>query len=680
MTELSAWAILLIPIAAFLLIGAGRLVPALRRQQLWAGYLAIIAILLSFALSCWALATVFANGGASVGFVDHNWLNFGFLNQGSDAHVTIPFGIHLDSLTAMMLVIATSISFLVQVYSQGYMHGDNGYSRYYAYMCLFTASMIGLVLASSLLMVFFFWELVGLCSYLLIGFWFHRPSAAAAAKKAFIVTRFGDLGFLAAIVLIWTRTGTFVIADIQRIAMSGQLGGITLTLFALGVFAGAAGKSAQFPLHIWLPDAMEGPTPVSALIHAATMVAAGVYLVGRLYPVFASSSEAMHTVAVVGGVTALVGGLLGLVMTDIKRVLAYSTISQLGYMMLGLGVGSYVGALFHLLNHAFFKSMLFLDAGSVHHASNTFDMRRLGGLRRYMPITFWTFVIGALSLSGIPPLSGFWSKDEIVHAAWDDNGWLFALAFIAVFLTAFYMFRALYVTFFGSYRGGAAPEMPDGGGPVYASQQHADESETAAFPETGPSFTTEVPESRWRSHRPRESPWVMVLPLVLLAIPSVLSGFLNANGAFGDYIKASLPASMQGINQEVTNWWLLLASSFMALAGIVAATVVYFWKRGLDVTLGQVFRPIWAWLSQRMYIDALVENVIVRDVFYRGICVAAQAIDTYLIDGAVNGAGWVTREAGVYLRRAQNGELQTYGFVFLTGVVLIAALVFVLHP
>ena len=399
MNELSTWLILLLPIGSFGLIGLGRTVPALRLRQRWAGYLTILAIGVAFVLSCWALATVMAQGGAPVGFANHDWLNFGLPGSDSASHVTIPLGIHLDGLTAVMLVVATAVSLLVQIYSQGYMHGDGGYSRYYAYMSLFTASMIGLVLASSLLMVFFFWELVGLCSYLLIGFWFHRPSAAAAAKKAFIVTRFGDLGFLAAIVLIWSRTGTFVISDLQHLAMAGQIGAITVTVFALGVFAGAAGKSAQFPLHIWLPDAMEGPTPVSALIHAATMVAAGVYLVARLYPVFASTSEAMHTVAIIGGVTALGGGLLGLVMTDIKRVLAYSTISQLGYMMLGIGTGGYVAGVFHLMNHAFFKALLFLGAGSVHHASNTFDMRGMGGLRRYMPITFWTFVIGSLSLA-----------------------------------------------------------------------------------------------------------------------------------------------------------------------------------------------------------------------------------------------------------------------------------------
>ena len=678
MTELVAWLILLLPIASLLAIGLGRLSASLRRNQLWAGYVTILAVAASLALSLWALAAVMAQDGTAIGYASHNWLNFGFPGQGTFAHVTIPAGIHMDGLTAVMLVVATSVSLLVQFYSQGYMHGDGGYSRYYAYMSLFTASMIGLVLASSLLMVFFFWELVGLCSYLLIGFWFHRPSAAAAAKKAFVVTRFGDLGFLAAIVLIWSRTGTFVIADLQHMAIAGQIGAITLTVFALGVFSGAAGKSAQFPLHIWLPDAMEGPTPVSALIHAATMVAAGVYLVGRLYPIFASASAAMHTVAIIGGITALVGGLLGLVMTDIKRVLAYSTISQLGYMMIGIGTGGYVAGLFHLMNHAFFKSQLFLGAGSVHHSSNTFDMRSMGGLRRYMPLTFWTFLIGSLSLCGLPPFSGFWSKDEILRSAWDDNILLFALGFATVFLTAFYMFRAIFLTFFGSYRGGEAAELPDGGGPVYFAQQQHEEAELTALP--SPSASREVPESEWRSHTPHESPWVMVLPLVVLAVPAVLTGFLNLNGGFGDLVKGALPAEMRGINPEATNWGVLLASTGMALLGIAAAAAVYYYQRGWDEAMGRALKPGWVFLSNRMYLDNFAQDIIVRYAFYGGICVAAQAFDTYVIDGAVNGVGWCTRRAGFYLREAQNGELQTYGFVFLSGVVLIAALVFVLHP
>ena len=678
MTEGALWLILILPLLSFVLIGLGRLLPTLRRDQRWAGYLTILAMLVDFGLSLWALQTAIASSGAPVGFAPHDWLSFGFANLGTDSHVTIPVGVHLDGLTAVMLIVVTSVSLLVQVYSQGYMRGDDGYSRYYAYMSLFTASMLGLVLASSILMLFFFWELVGLCSYLLIGFWFHRPSAAAAAKKAFIVTRFGDLGFLAAIVLIWSQAGTFVIADLQQMAISGQIGSITLTMFAFGVFAGAAGKSAQFPLHIWLPDAMEGPTPVSALIHAATMVAAGVYLVGRMYPIFASSSEAMHTVAIVGGVTALVGALMGLVMTDIKRVLAYSTISQLGYMMLGLGTGGYVAGLFHLMNHAFFKSLLFLGSGSAHHATHTFDMRKMGGLRRFMPWTFWLFLIATLSLSGIPPFSGFWSKDEILSSAWNNNFWLFLLGFVTVFLTAFYMFRAIFLTFFGDYRGGDPAEQWGGGGPAYATQQEHEQTEVAERPIPTPA--THIDQADWPSGHPHESPWVMVLPMLILVVPAILSGFLNINGGFGDLIKGALPVQMQGINPVETNWVLLLASVAVALLGVLCAAIVYYYRLGLDVVIGRALQPAWVFLSRRMYLDWLGEDVIVGGLMYRGLCFILQMFDTYVVDGIVNGSGWVTRRSGYYLREAQNGELQTYGFVFLSGVVLIAALILVLHP
>lgn len=678
MTEGFLWLILMLPIAALVLIVLGRLVPSLRRQQLWAGYLGILAILIAFGLSLWALQTALASNGTAVGFASHNWLNFGFGSLGTtDSHVTIPIGVHLDGLTAVMLVVVTSVSLLVQVYSQGYMHGDTGYSRYYAYLSLFTASMLGLVLASNILMVFVFWELVGLSSYLLIGFWFHRPPAAAAAKKAFLVTRFGDLGFLAAIVLIWAHTGTFIISDLQNMALAGQIGTGTLILFSLGVFAGAAGKSAQFPFHIWLPDAMEGPTPVSALIHAATMVAAGVYLVGRLYPIFATNGSVMHTVATVGGITALVGGLLGLVMTDIKRVLAYSTISQLGYMMLGLGTGGYVAGLFHLFNHAFFKALLFMGAGSVHHSSNTFDMQKMGGLRRYMPITFWTFLIASLSLSGIPPFSGFWSKDEILSSAWNDNALLFLLGFVTVFLTAFYMFRAIFITFFGDYRGGEASESYGGGGPPYAAEQAQEEKVRAAAPRI--TTASHVAESDWAAGHPHESPLTMVGPLLILAIPAILTGFLNFNGGFGDLIKGALPDQMRAASPETTNWGILISSTLLALLGILAASIVYFYRRGLDEVLGRSLRPAWIFLSNRMYIDALVQDGIVAGAMYHGLCAIGQVFDTYVVDGAVNGAAWVTRRTGYYVRAAQNGELQTYGFVFLSGVVLIASLIFALH-
>ncbi|MGH2603685.1 MAG: NADH-quinone oxidoreductase subunit L, partial [Dehalococcoidia bacterium] len=434
--------------AAFVVISA--LVPAgiFRRSPRLAAAIAIVAIFVSFCLSLWALADVWDHDGQAVGYGTHVWLEVGRL--------TIDIGIHLDGLTVMMLVVVTAVSFLVQFYSMAYLAGDRGFARYFAEISLFTAAMLGLVLADNLLMLFVFWELVGLCSYLLIGFWYDRDSAVpdqlsprAAAKKAFLITRLGDVGFLLALILIWNRAGTFNIAELQEMAHAGTLTQTTLLLFCLGVFAGAAGKSAQFPLHTWLPDAMAGPTPVSALIHAATMVAAGVYLVGRLFPIFEATDHALEIVLYIGAITALLAATMGMVMHDIKRVLAYSTISQLGYMMVALGAFGYIAAFFHLMTHAFFKALLFLGSGSVSHATNTFDMRLMGGLRRYMPITFATFVIGSLSLAGIFPLAGFWSKDEILRHAWDENKIGFIAAMAVVFMTAFYSFRAVSMTFLG---------------------------------------------------------------------------------------------------------------------------------------------------------------------------------------------------------------------------------------
>src|SRR3990170_332498 len=355
--EAALWAIWLLPLASFATI----VLYTYERHRL-CGYVTVAAILGSLLLSLWALDSSLQADGHPLSLTDHSWLTIGPLE--------VKLGLALDGLAAVMVVVVSSVSLLVQFYSQAYMHGDTGYPRYFAYMSLFTASMLGLVLADNLLMLYVFWEGVGVCSYLLIGFWFHKPEAARAAMKAFLVTRLGDIGFLLAIILIWTKTGTFDIGEIQELAVTGAIGVNVLTLFGLGVFAGAAGKSAQFPLHVWLPDAMEGPTPVSALIHAATMVAAGVYLVARLFPVYQAADDARLTVACIGATTALIAALLGVVMTDIKRVLAYSTISQLGYMMLALGLGGYVAGIFHLVTHAFFKALLFLGSGSVNHATN----------------------------------------------------------------------------------------------------------------------------------------------------------------------------------------------------------------------------------------------------------------------------------------------------------------------
>ena len=366
------WLIFFLQLISFVII-AVFIRPFVNPANRVAGYITITAIAASFVLSVWALISVMGQPGHANAVPSINWLTV--------ANFNFQVGILMDSLTAVMLVIVTLVSLMVQIYSQGYMHGDPGYHRYFAWMSLFTASMLGLVLANNLLMMFVFWEMVGLCSYLLIGFWFQRPSAANAAKKAFIVTRLGDFGFLAALLVLFANTGTFDILQLRALATAGILGGAALTWAAIGIFAGAAGKSAQFPLHVWLPDAMEGPTPVSALIHAATMVAAGVFLVARTLPLFEQSPAALNTVAIIGGFTAIFAASMGLVAIDIKRVLAYSTVSQLGYMMLGLAVGTMVGGaavgvvvgMFHLFNHAFFKALLFLGSGSVNHATGKWE-------------------------------------------------------------------------------------------------------------------------------------------------------------------------------------------------------------------------------------------------------------------------------------------------------------------
>ncbi|MBM3946173.1 MAG: NADH-quinone oxidoreductase subunit L, partial [SAR202 cluster bacterium] len=530
MSETAAWLIIGLPLASFLVIGLV-VRPFFNRHHRWAGYLTIAAIGASFALSVAALSTAIGHHDA-VGWGPHEWLAIG--------NLTFNVGIHLDHLTAIMLVVVTSVSLLVQVYSQGYMKGDPGYARYFALMSLFTAAMLGLVMSRNIVMMYAFWELVGVSSYLLIGFWHHRPSASRAAVKAFLVTRLGDFGFLLAILYLFFHQDVFAakglnaleIPDIYAAVNSGLLSETALTWIAIGLFAGAAGKSAQFPLHTWLPDAMEGPTPVSALIHAATMVAAGVFLVARFFPVFEASGAAMDLVAVIGGVTAVFAATMGVVAKDIKRVVAYSTISQLGYMMLALGVGAYSAAMFHLFNHAFFKALLFLGSGSVNHATGTFNMDFMGGMGRHQRWTSATFLVGALSLAGIFPLAGFWSKDEILAGALHNGDavaiLVFVLGAVGALMTAFYIFRAFHLTFTGEYRGGAEAEERAHPGSL-------PEPVPAATSQDGPGGSHDAPghgapagahggghggshPSSGPGHALAESPWVMVAPMAVLGV------------------------------------------------------------------------------------------------------------------------------------------------------------------
>ncbi|HRC61703.1 MAG TPA: NADH-quinone oxidoreductase subunit L [Dehalococcoidia bacterium] len=628
--EGAAWAIYFVPLSAAVLIAA-----LLRGRPREAGRLMIVAVGVSWLLALWALATVRDHDGEAVGFAAHSWVQL--------FNLDVAFGIRLDGLTGVMLVVVTSVALLVQVYSTEYMRGDGGYSRYYAYMGLFTSSMLGLVLASSLLQLFIYWELVGLSSYLLIGFWFQRPSAAAAAKKAFIVTRFGDFGFLLGVLLIWSKTGDFDIATIN--AHAEELSAAVLAGFTLGLFAGAVGKSAQFPLHIWLPDAMEGPTPVSALIHAATMVAAGVYLIARFFPTFeAAPSEVRTLIAYIGAVTALLAATMGIVATDIKRVLAYSTISQLGYMVMALGLGGYVAAIFHLFTHAFFKALLFLGSGSVNHATGTFDMRKMGGLRSSMPVTWLTFLIGSLSLSGVFPLAGFWSKDEVLLDAWEHNRLLFAVGVIVAFMTAFYMFRAIFMTFFGEYRGGEASE-------------HGSD----AAHHSGP----------------HESPLPMWAPLAILAVPAVLIGFVNVTGGFGHLIEGALPEALREGHPDLDRV-VLVSSTLAALFGIGAAAAIYFARTPAPEMLRSRLGPLPTVVENKYYMDVIAEDIIVRRVLYGGLARAAELFDTYVVDMAVNTAGRATRLASEFSRRTTFGQQQAYSSLLLAGVVAAVVVLFVL--
>ena len=649
--EGAVWAIMFLPLASFAIITLVSFL-GLTRSGAWSprysGYLTIAAILGSFLLSLWALDSVADSDGARIGFDSHEWLTIG------DLQVNI--GITLDGLTGVMLVVVTGVSLLVQIYSQEYMREDEGYNRYFAFMSLFTASMLGLVLASSVLQLFVFWELVGLCSYLLIGFWFQKDSARRAALKAFMVTRVGDLGFMIALLIIFTETGTLDIGEIYAAAIAGSIGSTALTLFALGLFAGAAGKSAQFPLHTWLPDAMEGPTPVSALIHAATMVAAGVYLVARFYPVFAVSEDALLTIAIIGSITTIGAALLGIVATDIKRVMAYSTISQLGYMMMGLGVGGMVAAIFHLFTHAFFKALLFLGAGSVNHATGTFDMRLMGGLRKYMPITYGTMIVASLALVGIFPFAGFWSKDEILADAWADSPWVFVVGMAGVYLTALYVGRMMIMTFAGEYRGGMQAEDEDHAGDAHAGGHHA---------------------------APHESPSLMTVPLLVLAVLAFAAGFLNVPGFhwLGDILEGWLPHETEELLTHTDfKLWIAVTSVAIGLSGLGTAWAIYQAKMLDAARIRSFLQPLPQLLDNRYYLDYLYETVFVKELVLGSSRWGLALWDEYVIDGAVNGLATATGWSAKQLKLAQTGQVQLYGGVMFLGTIAAVVGILVVNP
>jgi len=628
----------LLPLAGFLLCGlAGK--RAGKRFVTVVGVGSVAATtLLAFARLLPFVASALRGGAAPVTERYGSWIRAG--------NVAVDFAMRLDPLSALMLSFVTFVGLLIHVYSVGYMHDDEGYWRYFAYLNLFMFSMLTLVLGANFLILFVGWEGVGLCSYLLIAFDYHKESSARAGRKAFVTNRIGDFGFLIGLFLILGLFGTL---DFDRIfsaaASSPARFAPAMTAIALCLFVGAAGKSAQLPLYVWLPDAMAGPTPVSALIHAATMVTAGVYVVARANVFFRLSPAAMAVVALVGGATALFAAIIGTAQTDIKKVLAYSTVSQLGYMFLACGVGAFVAGMFHVMTHAFFKALLFLGSGSVIHAmGGEQDMRRMGGLRRALPVTFWTFLAGTLALAGIPIWAGFFSKDEILGAVFARNPALWAVGFAAAGLTSFYMFRLVYLTFFGTFRG--------------------------------------TEEERHHLH---ESPRSMTVPLIVLAVLSTVGGLVGLPAFLGERANlfhrfldpavppiASGPAIAElGRGVEIA---LIAASVAIALAGWALARVCYAGGRAgtIPERFVRAFPGVHRVVANKFYVDELYEAVLYRP--FRALArFFWKAIDVLIIDGVVNAGSFLVELAGDLLRFFTTGNVRNYALTFLLGIVALLA-------
>jgi len=635
--ESYVWLIPLAPLVAFIV--------NITLGKRWAGnttaLLGIASVLVSLVLSVFIFAEVVGTNEFEAWNIElYSWIVSGDFDVG--------IGFYVDQLTAIMLLVVTSVSLLVHVYSIGYMHGDPGNYRFFAYLPLFTFSMLMLVLANNFLELYVFWEAVGLCSYLLIGFWYTKRSASDAAMKAFIVNRVGDFGFGLGVILLFVTFGT--LAYVSVFERAGEVSAGTLTIITLLLFTGSMGKSAQWPLHTWLPDAMEGPTPVSALIHAATMVTAGVYLVARANPLFSEAVGTLQVIAVIGLVTALLGATIGLVQNDIKRVMAYSTISQLGYMFFALGVGAYVSAIFHLFTHAFFKALLFLGAGSVMHGvGGETDMRRMGGLRRYMPQTFATLVIGSLALAGFPPLAGFWSKDEILGFAFiQHHYWVYGFGTLVSFLTAFYITRLIAMTFLG--------------------------------------------EPRFDTHavHPHESPLTMTAPLWILAALSVVVGFVGfppeagfihhflepVFTAHGGAEGAGEVAHSTGFSLEVLT--LMVVATSVSIAGILLGLAVYAWRvPALDpqVWAGRL-KFGYQMLYNKYYFDEIFNALLVRPS--RALGNGLWRFDARVVDGVVNGVADSVSDTGGTLRRIQTGFVGNYALSIAVGLIALVGALFIL--
>jgi NADH-quinone oxidoreductase subunit L len=625
--------IVLIPLLVFLMTGlfGGRLKPLI------SGIIGTAGLLSSFLLSLYTAWQYFFNIGAGQGAYQSivvaktTWL------QLTDK-LHIDLGVLLDPISVMMLVVITTVSFMVHVYSLGYMKGERGFERFYAFLSLFTFSMLGLVIATNIFQMYIFWELVGVSSYLLIGFYYERPSAVAASKKAFIVTRFADLGFLIGILILSYYTGTFDFAEITNpnssvfsaITSVSFMGLSAITWSMLLIFIGGAGKSAMFPLHIWLPDAMEGPTPVSALIHAATMVVAGVFLVARMFPIYAfHAPDVLTVISWVGGFTSLFAAVIACTQFDIKRVLAYSTLSQIGYMMLALGVSGYGGeeglgymaSMFHLFTHAMFKALLFLGAGSVIHAVHSNYMYDMGGLRKYLPITHITFLIACLAIAGIPPFAGFFSKDEILAAAWNHNKMLFSIEYLVAGITAFYMFRLYFGIFWNK-------------------KQHY-------------------------HHTPHESPLTMTIPLIFLAAGSAFTGLIP----FGSFVSSDRMPLEPAMHMNIA-----IPSVIIALTGILLAFALYrnesIVPQRITVYLGSAYRTVY----NKFYIDEIYLFVTKR-ILFNLVSRPVAWFDRHVVDATMNRIAWIISVSSEKIKGLQSGQLQHYALVFVSGAVILALIV-----
>ncbi len=620
----------LLPLAAFLVLGLGGW-----RIKDRAHLVAVPAVVLSLILSVAAFLEVVS--GSVILVPLYTWLTSGNL----DIHI----GLHIDRLTAVMLLLVTGVSSLVHVYTIGYMHGEPGYARFFSYIALFTFSMLMLVLADNLLQLFVFWEAVGLCSYLLIGHWYERASACAAATKAFLVNRVGDFGFMLGLLLVWYHFGSLNYLDIfpalheatdLTMNILGPLGGTwevsVFTLIGLLLFTGAVGKSAQVPLHVWLPDAMEGPTPISALIHAATMVTAGVFMVARLAPIYNLSPTAMSVVAITGAATMVLGATIALTQTDIKRVVAYSTVSQLGYMIMACGLGAYASGMYHLLTHGAFKALLFLGCGSViialHHEQ---DMRHMGGLKDKLPITYWTFVIGSLALAGFPLTAGFFSKDDILVSAWSSGSLgqiLTVFGLLTALLTAFYSFRLVFVTFWGT--------------------SHVD------------------PHHAEHLHEPSQT---ITTPLIILACFSVLTGYLGIPSFLEPVFSTGSEAAAHHGSAGLV---IMITATVMGLSGIAAAYYVYVLNPNLPARLARQLGSLYRGSLNKWYVDEAYDRLFVRPTFATA-SELWRRVDVNFIDGAVNGIARGVAWGGWLLRLIQSGQAQHYALATAVGIVVLTA-------